>query len=139
MSRRATGWVSRLSRIPSRSLATEVSAPATKLPWAQGPASRIGATLSQEQRPVDECDVLIVGGGPAGMSAAIRMKQLVQERYKDDPEKAEAFRVVLVEKAGDAGAHILSGAVLEPRALNELIPDWKEKGVNIFINVLLCA
>lgn len=79
---------------------------------------------------MDECDVLIVGGGPAGMSAAIKLKQLVQAHYKSDPAKAEAFRVVLVEKAGDAGAHILSGAVLEPRALNELIPDWKEKGVH---------
>ena len=111
-----------------RRLATEVKT-ATH---AQGPASRIGATLSSEPRPVDECDVLIVGGGPAGMSAAIQLKQLVQSHYKDQPDKAEAFRVVLVEKAGDTGAHILSGAVLEPRALNELIPDWKDKGVKDF-------
>ena len=59
----------------------------------------------------------IVGGGPSGLAAAIRLKQLA-------PDAA----VCLVEKGGEIGGHILSGAVLEPRALNELIPDWKEKG-----------
>ncbi|ORZ04908.1 hypothetical protein BCR42DRAFT_362125 [Absidia repens] len=69
----------------------------------------------------DETDIVIIGGGPAGMSAAIRLKQLALEADKD-------IRVMLIEKAGEVGAHILSGAVLEPRALNELIPDWKAKG-----------
>ncbi|KAI8064487.1 hypothetical protein BC940DRAFT_327117 [Gongronella butleri] len=69
----------------------------------------------------DETDVVIVGGGPSGLAAAIRLKQLANEADKD-------IRVMLVEKGGEVGAHILSGAVLEPRALNELIPDWKEKG-----------
>jgi electron-transferring-flavoprotein dehydrogenase len=69
------------------------------------------------EREAMEFDVVIVGGGPSGLSAAIRLKQL-------NPDLA----VCLVEKGGEIGAHILSGAVIEPRALNELIPDWKEKG-----------
>ncbi|MBR0669038.1 electron transfer flavoprotein-ubiquinone oxidoreductase [Roseomonas hellenica] len=68
-----------------------------------------------EQRESMEFDVLIVGGGPAGLAAAIRLKQLA-------PDAA----VCLVEKGSEIGAHILSGAVLEPRALDELIPDWRD-------------
>ncbi|XP_062514675.1 electron transfer flavoprotein-ubiquinone oxidoreductase, mitochondrial-like [Corticium candelabrum] len=73
------------------------------------------------ERAVDETDVLIVGGGPAGMAAAIRLKQLANESGDD-------IRVCLLEKAAETGGHTLSGAVLEPRALQELIPDWKDKG-----------
>ncbi|EAA11780.3 AGAP005894-PA [Anopheles gambiae str. PEST] len=72
------------------------------------------------ERFVDEADLLIVGGGPAGLSAAIRAKQLAAE-------KGQELRVCLVEKAAEVGGHILSGACLDPVALNELIPDWKEK------------
>ena len=69
-------------------------------------------------RESDEVDVCIVGGGPAGLSAAIRLKQLANE------DGNEEFRVVVLEKAGEIGAHVLSGNVLEPRAIDELIPDW---------------
>jgi electron-transferring-flavoprotein dehydrogenase len=66
-------------------------------------------------------DVVIVGGGPAGLATAIRLKQLAAHVGSE-------ISVVLVEKGSEPGAHILSGAVMDPRALGELIPDWKERG-----------
>ena len=66
-------------------------------------------------------DVVIVGGGPAGLAAAIRLRQLAIEKERD-------LSVCVLEKGSEIGAHILSGAVIEPRALDELIPDWKDKG-----------
>ena len=69
------------------------------------------------EREAMEFDVVIVGAGPAGLAAAIRLKQLAPEAT-----------VCVVEKGGEVGAHILSGAVIEPRALDELLPDWKERG-----------
>lgn len=73
------------------------------------------------ERFAEEADVVIVGAGPAGLSAAIRLKQLAAEQEKD-------IRVCLVEKAAQIGAHTLSGACLDPAAFKELFPDWKEKG-----------
>ena len=72
-------------------------------------------------RDVMEYDVVIVGGGPAGLSAAIRLKQLAAEGQRE-------VSVCVLEKGSEIGAHILSGAVIDPKAINELIPDWQAPG-----------
>lgn len=111
---RATYGAALGARVPSRPLSTtrpRSSADVDDEPF--DPASI--------ERESDEVDVCIVGGGPAGLASAIRLKQLANEAGNED------FRVLLLEKAGELGAHILSGAVIQPTAIDELIPDWLDE------------
>ena len=77
--------------------------------------------MEEIQRESMEYDVIIVGAGPSGLSTAIKLKQLASENQSE-------ISICIVEKGSEVGAHILSGNVIDPKALNELIPDWKEKG-----------
>jgi electron-transferring-flavoprotein dehydrogenase len=73
------------------------------------------------EREAMEFDVVIVGGGPSGLAAAIRLKQLAAQAGAD-------VSVCLLEKGSEIGAHILSGAIMDPHAINELLPDWRAAG-----------
>lgn len=98
------------------------TAPKITTHWTKNPRENDPRWQGVEmERYTDAADVVIVGGGPAGLSAAIRLKQLAQGAGTD-------LRVCVVEKAGEVGLHTLSGALLEPTALDELIPDWAQRG-----------
>ncbi len=78
----------------------------------------------KEPREAMECDVVVVGAGPAGLATAIRLKQLAAAAGSE-------LSVVVLEKGSEVGAHILSGAVIDPIGLDQLIPDWKAKGAPV--------
>ena len=79
---------------------------------------KVFAVSERESMPYD---VVIVGAGPAGLSAAIRLKQLANEAGSE-------LSVCILEKGSEVGAHILSGAVIDPKALDELLPEWRDQG-----------
>ena len=79
-----------------------------------------GREINMNQRESMEVDIVIVGAGPAGLSAAIRLAQLAKD-------KGKTLSITVLEKGAEVGAHSLAGAVFETRALDELIPDWRKK------------
>ncbi len=90
--------------------------------------------MHNTERETLETDVLIVGAGPGGLACALRLAQLI-EAHNQDVEKGRsaapplrAENIYILEKAGEIGAHCLSGAVLDPRALRELVPDFQARG-----------
>src|SRR5215813_12214654 len=77
------------------------------------------------ERETLQVDALVVGGGAAGLAAAYDLRQLFNKANKKDAS------IAILEKGKEIGAHIISGAVMDPRGINELMPDWKEKGAPI--------
>jgi electron-transferring-flavoprotein dehydrogenase len=107
-------------------LASRVVSPPRRDAASAAPKRRDEERMSERESM--QYDVVIVGAGPAGLSAAIRLKQLAEQAARD-------LSVCVLEKGSEVGAHILSGAVLDPKALDELIPDWKDKGSPLTVPV----
>src|SRR5574344_1478873 len=99
------------------------SAWARASPWCWSACDMTHPDILRAHGPREamEYAVVVVGGGPGGLATAIRMKQLAAQHGQE-------LSVVVLEKGSEPGAHILSGAIMDPRALTELIPDWKERG-----------
>src|SRR5437763_12472023 len=109
------------------------SSPALTVRSRNGQGRRVELCCCRDERTMSQresmaYDVVIVGAGPAGLSAAIRLKQLAAGAGRD-------LSVCIREKGSEVGAHILSGAVIDPIALNELIPEWKDKGAPLNVQV----
>ena len=86
-----------------------------------------------EDREILEVDVLVIGAGPAGLATAYQVRKLLDEGGRKDAS------VAILEKGKEVGAHIISGAVLDPQGIDELIPDWKERGAPLNTPVVSIA